>query len=114
MQIVPEAEAELGYVDSIFGRGTWTRVGDGVFKYVIENCTVRVEFWYCEIAHLDKLRVCIGPISKLKIALQLSHYRWAENRVKSSPECVERFVCETYRTGENLEGVGYILLKVAK
>lgn len=68
--IVPEAEAELGYVDSIFGRGTWTRVGDGVFK-------------------------------------------WAENRVKSSPECVERFVCETYRTGENLEGVGYILLKVA-
>ena len=44
MQIVPEAEAELGYVDSIFGRGTWTRVGDGVFKYVIENCTVRVEF----------------------------------------------------------------------
>ena len=56
MQIVPEAEAELGYVDSIFGRGTWTRVGDGVFKYVIENCTVRVEFGYCEIAHLDKLR----------------------------------------------------------
>merc|ERR1712038_2168197 len=38
---------------------------------------------------------------------------WAENRVRSSPECVERFVCETYRTGENLEGVGYILLKVA-
>merc|ERR1712027_236557 len=61
---------ELGYVDSIFGRGTWTRVTDGVFK-------------------------------------------WAENRVRSSPECVERFVCETYRTGENLDGVGYILLKVA-
>ena len=40
--------------------------------------------------------------------------RWAENRVRSSPECVERFVCETYRTGENLEGVGYIFLKVAK
>jgi len=68
--IVPEAEEELGYVDSIFGRGTWTRVTDGVFK-------------------------------------------WAENRVRSSPECVERFVCETYRTGENLDGVGYILLKVA-
>ena len=33
MQIVPEAEEELGYVDSIFGRGTWTRVTDGVFKY---------------------------------------------------------------------------------
>jgi len=68
--IVPEAEDELGYVDSIFGRGTWNRVTDGVFK-------------------------------------------WAENRVRSSPECVERFVCETYRTGENLEGVGYIFLKVA-
>merc|ERR1712038_1609186 len=68
--IVLEAEEELGYVDSIFGRGTWTRVTDGVFK-------------------------------------------WAENKVRSSPECVERFVCETYRTGENLDGVGYILLKVA-
>merc|ERR1712038_1780999 len=68
--IVPEADEEVGYVDSIFGRGTWTRVTDGVFK-------------------------------------------WAENRVRSSPECVERFVCETYRTGENLDGVGYILLKVA-
>merc|ERR1712038_205987 len=68
--IVPEADEEVGYVDSIFGRGTWTRVTDGVFK-------------------------------------------WAENRVRSSPECVERFVCETYRTGENLEGVGYIFLKVA-
>ena len=34
MQIVLEAEEELGYVDSIFGRGTWTRVTDGVFKYV--------------------------------------------------------------------------------
>merc|ERR1711902_29256 len=68
--IVLEAEEELGYVDSIFGRGTWTRVTDGVFK-------------------------------------------WAENRVRSSPECVERLVCETYRTGENLDGVGYILLKVA-
>jgi len=68
--IVPEAEEELGYIDSIFGRGTWDRVTDGVYK-------------------------------------------WAENRVRSSPECVERFVCETYRTGENLEGVGYIFLKVA-
>merc|ERR1711992_449631 len=68
--IVPEADEEVGYVDSIFGRGTWTRITDGVFK-------------------------------------------WADNRVRSSPECVERFVCETYRTGENLDGVGYILLKVA-
>ena len=34
---MPEAEDELGYVDSIFGRGTWNRVTDGVFKYVIEN-----------------------------------------------------------------------------
>ena len=34
MQIVPGDEDELGYVDSIFGRGTWTRVTDGVFKYV--------------------------------------------------------------------------------
>ena len=37
MQIVPEAEEEVGYVDSIFGRGTWTRVTDGVFKYANEK-----------------------------------------------------------------------------
>jgi hypothetical protein len=69
--VVALVEAELGYLDSVFGRGTWDRMSEGVFK-------------------------------------------WAGDKIRSSPECVERFVCETYRTGENLEGVGYVLLKIAK
>ena len=97
MQIVPEAEGELGYVDSIFGRGTWTRVTDGVFKYEKENPFLPLLY----------------PVMRA-YSCSLPRCRWAENRVRSSPECVERFVCETYRTGENLDGVGYILLKVAK
>ena len=100
MQIVPEAEEELGYVDSIFGRGTWTRVTDGVFKYANENPFFQPTGFSCDVCIL--------------MTCSLPRCRWAENRVRSSPECVERFVCETYRTGENLDGVGYILLKVAK
>ena len=34
MQIVPGDEEDAGYVDSIFGRGTWNRLTDGVFTYV--------------------------------------------------------------------------------
>ena len=43
MQIVPGDEEDAGYVDSIFGRGTWNRLTDGVFTYVNSNCTT-VEF----------------------------------------------------------------------
>ena len=59
MQIVPEAEEELGYVDSIFGRGTWTRVTDGVFKYVemrIHSFSVT-----CSIFTYAPLLVADGP-----------------------------------------------------
>lgn len=54
MQIVPEAEDELGYVDSIFGRGTWNRVTDGVFKYVIENSFIFSQGFSCGYSALVK------------------------------------------------------------
>ena len=30
---------------------------------------------------------------------------------KENPGCVERFVCETYRTGETMEGIPYLLMQ---
>jgi len=60
---------ELGLMDSIFGRGTQSRILDSI-------------------------------------------YRWFEARVRANPGCVRRFVCETYRTGESMDGVAYLLMKV--
>jgi len=31
---------------------------------------------------------------------------------KENPGCVERFVCETYRTGETMEGIPYLLMQL--
>jgi hypothetical protein len=33
---------------------------------------------------------------------------WVVSKAKSNPGCVERFVCETYRTGETLNGAPYL------
>merc|ERR1719444_769374 len=33
-------------------------------------------------------------------------------RANESPGCVERFVCETYRTGETLEGIPYLAMQL--
>jgi len=37
---------------------------------------------------------------------------WIVGKAKSNPGCVERFVCETYRTGESLEGVPYVAMSL--
>ena len=39
---------------------------------------------------------------------------WATEKVRESPGCVERFVCETYRTGESLSGLAYFLMALSK
>ena len=39
---------------------------------------------------------------------------WVANKAKANPGCVERFVCETYRTGENMEGIPYLLMSLTK
>lgn len=35
---------------------------------------------------------------------------WIVDKAKTNPGCVERFVCETYKTGETLDGVPYFLM----
>ena len=39
---------------------------------------------------------------------------WLERKVEESPGCVERFVCETYRTGQSLQGPAYVLMALSK
>ena len=39
---------------------------------------------------------------------------WLERRVSQSPGCVERFVCESFSTGEMLSGPSYALMAVSK
>lgn len=37
---------------------------------------------------------------------------WVANKAKTNPGCVERFVCETYRTGENMQGIPYLFMSL--
>ena len=39
---------------------------------------------------------------------------WIVDKAKTNPGCVERFICETYKTGETLEGVPYFLMTLTK
>jgi hypothetical protein len=35
---------------------------------------------------------------------------WIVDKAKTNPGCVERFICETYKTGETFEGIPYFLM----
>jgi len=37
---------------------------------------------------------------------------WARDKAKENPGCVERFVCEMYKTGETMSGIPYILMSI--
>ena len=39
---------------------------------------------------------------------------WARDKAKENPGCVERFVCEMYKTGETMSGIPYILMSITK
>jgi hypothetical protein len=39
---------------------------------------------------------------------------WVVDRASENPGCVERFVCESYRTGESLSGIPYLIMTVTK
>ena len=39
---------------------------------------------------------------------------WANDKAKENPGCVERFVCEMYKTGETLNGIPYLLMSITK
>lgn len=37
---------------------------------------------------------------------------WISNKAKTNPGCIERFVCETYATGETMNGIPYLLMSL--
>lgn len=37
---------------------------------------------------------------------------WIVDKARTNPGCVERFVCETYRTGETLNGIPYLAMSM--
>merc|ERR1712047_198594 len=45
-----------------------------------------------------------------RIVTQVSD--WLVDKATSNPGCVERFVCETYRTGESLNGIPYGVMQL--
>lgn len=37
---------------------------------------------------------------------------WASDKARENPGCVERFVCETYKTGETMQGLPYLAMSL--
>jgi len=37
---------------------------------------------------------------------------WAQDKAKENPGCVERFICESYRTGETMSGIPYLFMSI--
>merc|ERR1719266_96444 len=52
----------------------------------------------------------VGEDTQARVIERVSN--WANDKAKENPGCVERFVCETYRTGETLSGVPYLLMSL--
>jgi len=50
----------------------------------------------------------VGEETQSRIVSSIS--TWATDKAKENPGCVERFVCETYRTGETMSGIPYLLM----
>ena len=55
-----------------------------------------------------------GTEDTLRSRVLSSVSSWVENKVLESPGCVERFVCESFKTGETLDGPSYFLMAVSK
>merc|ERR1719362_1863804 len=54
-----------------------------------------------------------GAEDTLRSRVLSSVSSWVENKVLESPGCVERFVCESFKTGETLDGLSYFLMAVS-
>lgn len=52
----------------------------------------------------------IGEETQARVIESISD--WANDKARENPGCVERFVCETYRTGESLTGLPYLAMSL--
>ena len=62
-----------------------------------------------EEGFLDTL---LGDGAQSRIVEQVNN--WLVDRATENPGCIERFVCETYRTGETLDGIPYWGMQLTK
>merc|ERR1719232_1893260 len=54
-----------------------------------------------------------GADDTLRSRVLSSVSTWLDKKVAESPGCVERFVCESFKTGETLDGPSYFLMAVS-
>jgi len=52
----------------------------------------------------------VGEDTQARVIESIS--TWANDKAKENPGCVERFVCETYKTGETMSGIPYLLMSL--
>jgi len=52
----------------------------------------------------------VGEETEARIIQSVS--TWATDKVKENPGCVERFICETYKTGETMSGIPYLMMSL--
>ncbi|XP_071745393.1 uncharacterized protein [Lepeophtheirus salmonis] len=60
-----------------------------------------------ELGVLDSF---LGDGTQARIIDSVNH--WISSKAKTNPGCVERFVCETYRTGESMSGIPYLIMSL--
>merc|ERR1712062_50498 len=52
----------------------------------------------------------VGEDTQARVIESIS--TWANDKAKENPGCVERFVCETYKTGETMTGLPYLAMSL--
>ena len=74
-----------------------------------ENKLAETELIEEEPGFLDSV---LGDGVQSRIVTSLND--WILDKARTNPGCVERFVCETYRTGETLNGIPYLAMQMTK
>ena len=75
----------------------------------VENKLAEQELIENEPGFLDSI---LGDGVQSRIVTSLND--WIVDKARTNPGCVERFVCETYRTGETLNGIPYLAMQMTK
>ena len=67
---------------------------------------------YVEPEELSLFARLVGEDTQARVIESIS--TWANDKAKENPGCVERFVCETYKTGETMSGIPYLMMSLTK
>ena len=79
------------------------------YNFQAENKLAETELVQEEPGFLDSV---LGDGVQARIVTSLNE--WILEKARTNPGCVERFVCETYRTGETLSGLPYLGMQLTK